>query len=47
MNSGDVKRKLATILSADEKGCGRLISDDRVLMKHKLCFEVKGGMSCA
>jgi hypothetical protein len=46
MNSRDVKCKLATIISADVEGCHRLMGDDKVLMKHKLNFELKGGQLC-
>jgi ketosteroid isomerase-like protein len=46
MTNRNVKRKLAAIRSADEEGCGRLMSDDKVWMKHKYYFELKGGMAC-
>jgi hypothetical protein len=46
MNTPDVKRKLAAILSADVEGYSRLKSDVKVLMKHKLNLELKGGQSC-
>ncbi len=46
MTTRDVNCKLAAILSADVEGYNRLMGDDKVLMKHKLGFEVKGDMSC-
>ena len=46
MTTQDIKRKLAAILSADVEGYSRLKGDGKVLMKHKLSLELKGGQSC-
>ena len=39
MNTRDVKRKLAAILSADVEGYSRLMGDDELMIEHKLGLE--------